>query len=267
MSEAVVVTQPKGGWACYPSAVYNSLANGSSVARDRVADLPGETDLERVQFLTSEYGSKPSTSYAGTRSRYSVDKGITAEDALELFADALPEAAGFTVRGEYLDRIEGEGWGDHLLRVHGMLNSSLTREFPPVLMFRAFAAKTPQEAEAESWHGLFGHAVALLQIQKSVEAEDAGFWIRFADSTSGKIEHGFVYAERNQNFTATREFELSEDGTLNWNWISDFPYLLAQAPSLSLLTEREPWNVRTTVTLQHAILYAGSAGSPADQGT
>jgi hypothetical protein len=257
----VIAVQPEGEWACYPAALYNSLANGSFETRRLIAGLPGDTDSERVQFLIAEHGSVPSISYAGTRSRYAVDSGITSEDAVEFLGDVLAESTGPPVSGRYLERTEGERQNDHLSRVHEMLNSSLERDFLPVLAFRSFAAKASPQSEAKSWHGLSGHAVALLQVQKFLEPTDSGFWIRFADSITGQVEQAFVYSERNQNFTATRGFTLAQDGALEWNWISDFPYLLVEAPGLSVLTEREPWNVRTIVTLQHAILRSSRAGS------
>ena len=130
----VIVVQSEGEWACYPAALYNSLANGSSEARRLIAGLPGDTDSERVQFLVAKHGSVPSTSYAATRNRYTADSGITSEDALEFLTDVLVKSTGPPVTGSYLERAEAEAQSDHLYRVHEMLNSSLEAEFLPVLV-------------------------------------------------------------------------------------------------------------------------------------
>jgi hypothetical protein len=97
------------------------------------------------------------------------------------------------------------------------------------------------------------HCVALLDLQPALQEDDKGFWFRFAESASGKVEYGFIYLEEGREFIAATKCVISDKGKEQWEWAKDYPLLLVIAPNLWMSTEKEPWHARTYVTLSYAV--------------
>jgi hypothetical protein len=249
----VVVKQESiGDMACAPCAVINMAARGSEELQARAAALPGDTPEQRVRALIDRYGSKPSTIYTDKRNRYTAKHGVAAEELADLVNDFLADGGGLRVVGEYLDRIKDEPAEKHLRRVHELLRKSLEAGVPPIVEVRSFAARPA--GDEHKWQGLMGHFVTVVEIDPAVPEGDKGFRFRFADSYTGKIETAYAHAEEARNFSATRRFSVSPEGVEQWEWITDYPYLVVTAPSLRLLTQKEPWHARTIIVLRHAVV-------------
>lgn len=251
--EQVVVRQEKiGDMACGPCAVCNMIAWGSQDLRQCGATLPGETPDQRASALIEKYGSRASMTYLKGRNRYTAEHGIVAEDLCGFINDFLGEHGTVRVQGDYLDRTKDEPPGDHLRRVHSLLSKSLKDGVPPIVDLRSFVAR-PAGWDYK-WEGLMGHFVAVIGIDPAIEEGESGFRFRYADSYTGLIETAHVHVERARNFSATRAFSVSPDGMEQWEWITDYPYLVVTSPSLRLLTQKEPWHARTMIVLRYAVV-------------
>jgi hypothetical protein len=248
---AVVSQQALGDMACGPCALYNAFAQGSPELRDLAYRLPGDTPTDRVRSLIQRYGSKASETYRGTRTRFTPVHGLASADGLALANDWLEDYQLARVWGDYLERAKDETGNQHLRRVHALCKGSLAAGLPPVLELRSFAARP--YGKDYRWDALAGHLVALVEIQPALAEGEKGFSFRFADSLSGRVEFGYLHLEEARSFAATKRFTVSAQGKEQWEWLAGFPYLQVTAPSLRLLTDREPWHARTTITLRYAL--------------
>lgn len=232
--------------ACGPCAVYNALQFGERDLAALAGRLPGKSAEEQIRGLIARHGGRPSEEYGDGRPRYSEKEGMGWADVLGLANDALKDGGFKPLEGGYLDRRQGEEPADHVRRVHRALKASLDAGQPPLVSFRSFMAK--QNGAEFLWEGLFGHWVAVVEVQDSLAGHERGFRFGFADSWSGRVEHGYVHAEEARNFTAAK-------GNLKkWEWVTDRPFLLVTAPALRLKTQDAPWFARTFITLNYAVV-------------
>lgn len=241
-----------GDMACGPCALYNALNHGHQELRKVASELSGRNHDQRIQSLIRKHGQQPSEIYQKKQARYTAKGGITVEDLPGFVRDTLGVDSGYRVAADYLNRRDKESQGQHLLRVHRLLRQSIRDGFPPIVEVRSFAAQKNKAGEYE-WNGLLGHFIAITRVPEQLADADKGFSFQFADSDTGKIAHGYIHMEEARNFTAVRAFSVSEKGEDQWQWVTDYPYLLVQAPSLRLLTQKEPWHHRTLIILRHAV--------------
>jgi hypothetical protein len=104
---------------------------------------------------------------------------------------------------------------------------------------------------------LAGHFVVIVELQPKLLDNDKQFGFRYVDSLTGKIESAHVALEQARPFSATRSFAVARDGSLEWQWVEGYPYLVVTAPSLRLSTDKEPWQARTIIVLRHVVLPEG----------
>ena len=245
--------------ACGPCALANALNHGDTASRQAFVSLEGDTPMGRVGTLISRYGDKPSETYRGHRRRCSGETGICSEDlpfmANEFFAAAnLPKVAG-----EWLDNRPQEDGREHLRRVHGIFAAALANGLPAIVTVRSFGANTTDEPKDPRWNGLGGHVMALVGVEPTeLPARATGFVCRFADSSTGEVIRGYAYAEMHRAFAATRAFTVRVDGSENWQWIVGHPFILLQAPDLTLDSDQRFWYERTFFALSHAV-HRGAA--------
>ena len=178
------------------------------------------------------------------------------EDYRGFVNDCLAEFGTLRVTGDYMDRKKDEPREKHLRRVHENLRRSLEAGFPPIIDLRSFAARPA--GKDYLWNGLMGHLVAVVEVQPKLSEDDNGFWFRYADSLTGKVETGLAHLAT-RNFTATRRFSVGKDGSEQWEWVSDYPYLVVSSPTLRLGTDKEPWHDRTNIVLRHAVFVSPGA--------
>ncbi|MBC7816120.1 MAG: hypothetical protein IAG10_04395 [Planctomycetaceae bacterium] len=252
----VIKQENLGDMACAPCAILNMAASGSEKMQPCVAALSGNTSEQRVRALIDKYGSKQSTTYVDKRNRYTAQHGVALQELPDMVNDFLASKSTIQVAGGFLDRNKDESSEKHLRRVWDVLRKSLDAGVPPIIELRSFVAR-PSGSEFK-WEGLMGHFVVVVELDPVVLEGEKGFRFRFADSYTGKIETGYAHAEEIRNFSATRKFSVTPEGVEQYEWITDYPYLLVNAPSLRLLTQKEPWHARTTIVLRHAVVSKSS---------
>jgi hypothetical protein len=234
-----------GESACGPCSVINALAWGDQALRRRLAELPGDTLQAKVQGIIDTFGPKPSVAYEG-KSRYRAADGMTWLDVPPFFNDAL-QGSGKSVTGAYMDRGAGESLDAHLRRVHGRLKRSIDAGVPVVTSLRSFAPKFNEQDEKYLWEGLHGHWVTIVAVSDEPADNQKGFTFKYADPGTGRVEHGYLWYDEARNFTAAR------GDAQKWEWLPNRPFLLVTAPSLRLNTQRQPWHLRTIVTLNYVV--------------
>jgi len=257
--DLVVSQQELGRMACGPCAIYHSLANGGDDLKKIAKGLHGETAEERIRAIIKDYGSRPSKVYPLNRHRYLPSEGVPSEDLAQMMSECLTENGSTKAVGIYPNREKNETGENHLRRVHQLLKKSLEAGVPPIVEFRSFAARAV--GEKYKWFGLMGHFVVILDVAPVLPEGHKGFTFKYADSYTGKVEHGFLHLEGTSDFSATRKLSVSDNGTETWEWVTDYPYLKVTAPSLRLLEGKEPWHARTMVVLRYLIVTEGAAAA------
>jgi hypothetical protein len=245
-SEPPVVAQATlGENACGPCAVVNALLRAKAPYADVLQSVAGETPLEKAGDLVRRFGQAPSDAYAGEKA-YDPKRGITWVDLTACVNALLKERQAPPLEGSYLDRHRDEPLEDHLRRVHQRLASSIRKGVPVVTSVRSFAPE-PKEGGDHVWKGLNGHYVAITSVQDRVDDGEMGFRFTYADSFTGRLDTGYAHVDEARNFTAAKGDEK------RWEWLTDRPFLLVTAPSLRLGTQKQPWHLRTIITLNYAM--------------
>ena len=202
-------------------------------------------------------GTRPSVVYPDNRHRYLPFEGVPSEDLALMVSGCLSENGLAKAVGNYPNREKNETQEKHLRRVHRLLKKSLDVGVPPIVEFRSFAAR--QVEEEHKWFGLMGHFMVILEVSQTLPDGPKGFTFEFADSYTGKIEHGYLHIEEIRNFTSTRKLSVSDKGAKSWEWVTDYPYLKVTAPSHRLMEGDETWHARTMVVLRYVIVAEGVA--------
>ena len=125
---------------------------------------------------------------------------------------------------------------------------------PVITSFRSFAPSWNEKKKEWEWEGLFQHFVAVVSVQETLAEGEKGFSFAYADSHTGRLEHGYANIDEARNFTAAK------GNTERWVWRTDRPFLLVTAPSLRLKTQEQPWYVRTIITLNYGVFRKDPTG-------
>ncbi len=254
--ESVVSQADVGEHASGPCALLNALKFGGDAERAAAANVPGGDDPARVRTLIAAYGSGPSEKYPD-RKRFEAGRGCDSHELLEIALDACRSLALKPVAGAWFDREPKESSPDQLGRIHGLLRRSLDAGFPPIVLLGSnMAATDPSDADIWSWQRVDEHWAAVVDLPEKLDPGTLGFPVRLADSSTGKIEEGYFYAEQFHSFSGLKGSDRAS------TWVMGRPYLLAVTPFLPLGVQKAPWFVRTTITLEYGI-YRESA-KPAD---
>ncbi len=248
--------------ACGPASLLNSLLAGDVKHRRAFAQLPvegaeaaeasrtarsGAADGERLRRLVETGGALASCEESGTR-RFEPRTGVGPFDLLA-WAKELRATLGLPgVSGAFLDRRAGVEGAAHLHRVHGLLARSIEAGVAPVVRMRLFSADAPRPGAVPKWEGVRAHWVSVLEVPQRLRSFDAGFELVYADPDTGAAATAYVHLERERNFTAAK------GSAATWEWVSDRPFLLVEAPSLKALGRgRIAWHRRAIVTLDYSI--------------
>ncbi|QDU85867.1 hypothetical protein Pla163_30130 [Planctomycetes bacterium Pla163] len=239
--------------SCGPAALATALmAEGGAPARAVLEQGDGV-----IATSVDTYGTR--TGRGGTNPRFDPASGVAPDDLVDWTNDWRADLgtdldAGPRV-GVYLDRNEGESDEELCARVHGLLVRSLSDGAVPIVRVRAFAPGWYPQRGAYLWDGIAAHWIAILGVPRELGADARGFAFDYADPDGGTVERGFAGVETQREFTAAR------GDTVHWSWLAGRPFLLVTAPGLeSLGRARQPWFLRTIVTLDHAIVPSAVLG-------
>lgn len=231
--------------ACGPCAVVNALLHAAGPYRGIMGTIEGESPHAKAEDLIRRFSSTPSEAYDGEMA-YAPERGITWVD-LAVCLNTLLAGRGIPpLENSFLDRHKDEALDEHVRRIHHLLAESIRKGMPVVTSIRSFAPKQRDDGKHE-WAGLHGHYITILSVQERVADGEMGFRFTYSDSFTGKIETGYAFADKARNFTAAKG-----DGK-QWEWVPDRPFLLITAPTLRLGTQKQPWHLRTIITLNHAV--------------
>lgn len=247
---AQVVSQSSlGENACGPCAIVNALQKSTGLYQDGLRYAGGQNAMEISKSLIERFSKMPSQSYPGEMV-YDPKRGITWRDMEFCMSSLFAHRKDAMLKGGYLDRQKDELLSDHVRRVHKLLANSLKAGLPVVTSLRSFAPAQQQDGKHE-WVGLHGHFVTIVSVQDQMTDSELGFRFEYADSFTGNNHVGYAYADEARNFTAAK------GDAVKWEWLNDRPFLLVAAPSLRLGTQKQPWYLRTIITLNHAV-YASA---------
>ena len=84
-------------------------------------------------------------------------------------------------------------------------------------------------------------------VPERIDDGEKGFRFTYADSFTGRLETGYAHVDEARNFTAAKGDEK------RWEWLTDRPFLLVTAPTLRLSTQKQPWQLRTIITINYAV--------------
>jgi hypothetical protein len=264
--EQVVSQDGIGEHASAPCALLNALKFGGAAERAAAAKIPGEDDAARVRTLIATYGNKPSEKYPD-RKRFEADRGCDDHELLEIALDTCRSLDLKPVAGAWFDHGKNENSLDQLVRIHGLLRRSLDDGFPPIVLLGSnCAANDPSDPYAWSWSRVDEHWACIVGLPEKLEPGALGFAFRFADSSTGKVQEAYFYAEQFHSFSGRKGNDRKSA------WVVGRPFLLAVMPCLPLSVQKAPWFLRTTITLECGILRepaapAGGASPAAPAGS
>lgn len=229
--------------SCGPAALATALlAEGGDPARAVL-----EQGDQAIAASVDAYGTR--TGRGGERPRFDPSSGVAPNNLVDWTNDWRADLGADERVGVYLDRRDGESDAQLCARVHGLLVRSLAAGAVPIVRVRAFAPDWYPERGAYLWDGVAAHWIAVLGVPRELGSDGRGFAFDFADPDGGTLERGWIGAETQREFTAAR------GDTVDWIWLDGRAFLLVTAPGLeSLGGARQPWFLRTVVTLDHAII-------------
>jgi hypothetical protein len=239
--------------SCGPAALATALmAEGGAPAR-----AVREQGAGAIAASVDTYGTR--TGRGGENPRFDPASGVAPDDLVDWTNDwrtDLGTDLGNDLRvGVYLDRTEGESDLELCARVHGLLVRSLSSGAVPIVRVRSFAPGWYPQRGAYLWDGLAAHWIAILGVPRELGGDARGFAFDYADPDGGTLERGYAGIESQREFTAAR------GDTIHWTWLAGRPFLLVTASGLeSLGRARQPWFLRTIVTLDHAIVPSAVLG-------
>ena len=265
-----IVPTPGG---CGPATFLNALRFGPPAFQDAFADLPGESDKEKLAGVIATHGSAPSALVPGQR-LFGSRGGVWADDAHKYFKSILGDRAE-RLLCTYFELMGQETPAEHLRRIHGLLVLSLERGVPIITSIRAFAARKRQDQEI-AWERIAGHYILIVRVPREVSVGAQGFMFEFVEPAYGKLCEGYIYSETVRAFKAlkeacagymynetTKEFEPMKGSLQRSEWIEN-GFLHVVSPSLFLETSMQPWYARTFVTLDFGLGKFGSERTPSN---
>lgn len=217
-----------GSWACGPCSIAHSLGKEVGEVKDII--------LELIQT--------PSWKYDGKKKAYSSDNGITADDIVTF----INKKYGKNFSLVFLDRVKEEKGIDFVRRIYNTLKEELKKDHKPIIEIRSFVV-TPKKWDYK-WYCTIGHFNVIESVQPELEENAYGFSYKFIDSLTGQIEHGYLYFEKYRNYSATKGFTVNALGEEEWQWLTDYPYMVVITPNIHLNTEDYPFQARVITVLK-----------------
>lgn len=172
------------GNACGPAALLNAFRAGDENWRRADTAVPGATDKEKLRHIILKIGMRPSK-HLGGRPRWS-KSGVNVADlcdmANEITAGQFLPGLGYEVL--FLNNREDQP--KLLRRVHGRLEKSLSKGFPPVMSIRRFVKRKGQ------WTVIEGHFVTVTAVSKKIGRDETSFQVSYVDPWGGKKCEGTI---------------------------------------------------------------------------
>ena len=227
------VTQTEiGDWACGPCSIANSLGLEDIGAKDII--------LKMIQ--------EPSMKYGKHRMMYTSEGGVCAEDIVHYISKYYGETFHCILLNRNLDE---KGYA-YVKRIHTQLKDSLEKRHRPILEIRSFVIKPTLEWEYK-WFCTIAHFNVLVGVQESLEDEALGFTYTYTDSITGGTHTGFLVFDQFRNFSATGKFTVDANGKEEWEWLDEYPFMIAHAPHIQLETKNYPHQTRVITVLKNVI--------------
>lgn len=226
-----------GEWACGPCSIAHSLGK----------------DVTEVKDIILELIQTPSWKYNGKQKAYSGDGGIAAYDIVKYVNTKYDKNLTLTFLDRHVKKeddkiVEEEKGIDYVKRVHSILKEALTKEHKPIIEIRSFVVKP--DGWDYKWFCTIGHFNVIDSVQEELGENEHGFSYKFVDSLTGKLEHGYLYFEKYRNYAATRDFHVDDAGNEQWEWINEYPYMVAVTPNIHLNTQEYPFQARVITVLK-----------------
>lgn len=211
--------------ACGPAAVLNSMRFGPPEYQQLFDELPGNTGLEKLDYVVRVFGSKPSDDYeSGTRIRSL--GGMSADDLKHFYMDLLKGNKAIpTISGVYLDRLKFESDQHFVWRIHKFLTQSIKKGVPPII--HVWAVAPDFSGIKPLWGGIASHFITINLIQDQLDNEELGFYFKYIDPNGGTLRSGYLYAEN--RFSPGIK---GNDEKFEWIKNPPSPFLSASVPSL-----------------------------------
>ena len=208
-----------------------------------------------VQHIIDTYGKRQSATNPSV-TRYgrhnggvgSINLMLMAEELLGDHLDSPP-----TLRGEYLQRMDGESTEEHLERITGWLSESIESGIPILFYIRRYQ----RTADGRQPRLVFGHHVVVTSLEE-ISRTEAGVLrssFTFVDSSSGRVDQGdLMVAER--EFTApTFTYRFDGDRALTTEKVrTGRPLLEVRVPSYESRRSAE-----TEIMVAHFATFADNA--------
>lgn len=172
------------GNACGPTALLNAFRFGDASWQRASDALTGETDKQRIYTIIREYGMRPSAHLTG-RPRWS-KKGVNLADLTDIANEMTRGRFLPQVRQEVLFRSSRETPAKLLARVHSHLETSLKKNFPPLISLRRYVMR------GGTWMALDAHFVTVTAVPRKLDKNALSFAIRYVDPWGGKFCQGAV---------------------------------------------------------------------------
>ena len=159
--------------ACGPSSLFNWMSHGDEDLQGILKTLSNDrTPVQTVQHIIDTYGKRRSATNPSVV-RYGQHNGgvgsinlmLMAEELLGDHLDSPP-----TLRGEYLQRMDGESSEDHLERITGWFSESVASGVPVIFYLRRYE----RTSDARQPRMVFGHHVVVTSLEKEGSKIDRG---------------------------------------------------------------------------------------------
>ncbi len=177
------------GNACGPAALLNAFRFGNENWQRASNAISGKNDRERIFTIIREIGMRPSKQMPG-RPRWS-RRGVGLSDLRDM-ANEMTANLYLPQLNEEVFFSDGRESPEKLLRrVHGRLETSLAKGFPPVLSLRRHVLR-PQPGSAPQWLVIDAHFVTLTAIPRKLGKNARGFSVSYIDPWGGKLAEGRI---------------------------------------------------------------------------
>tara|TARA_R110000850_G_scaffold6593_32_gene25533 strand:- start:413 stop:1234 length:822 start_codon:yes stop_codon:yes gene_type:complete len=232
---------------CGPASILNLLKFSKSGYQEIYHGLVGSNDGVRMRFVVDRYFRNRRSVVHPDQKRWG-PHGIQTADLVTGLNELLADGGEPRLKGQYLDREEGESAGKHLARSHDMIVASLKNGVMPVLSLRSYVVRNQDEgAISPAWETSRHHNLVVTSVPRPPSS--AGFEVIALDPWMGRAVELYFHIEGNaQAFRALKG--VSETG----EWLSGEPFLQVVAPESSSLQPLDlKWSERFIVVANFLI--------------
>lgn len=185
---------PVAGNACGPAALLNALRFGNESWQIVSNNVTGRNDRERVLTIIREIGMRPSKSVPG-RPRWS-RRGVNVADLRDM-ANEMTAVHYLPQVGEEICFLKQRETPEKLLRrLHGRLQTSLAKGFPPILSLRRHALRG-QSGQTAQWASIDAHFITVITVPCRLEKNARSFSVRYIDPWGGRFCDGEIRIPEN----------------------------------------------------------------------